>query len=288
MAEKSLELPCGRGHQGMVERLVDICKLKGRIQRDVAKLASKKNPNNSEILDAILRPSIVSFGGQKLTGQVLAQLLLADRDWLMFEIVKFTRGAIVTLKEKCPAENCGEMGDYPNFDLDQFTVDSLDDDSTPWWDGEKVVPADEIPGLGPEERKKLKCRVFVVKNDELGIEGVFRYPNGHDQKAISDLQDQQVEALWRLTSRTCLQWKDPEREIKKAPPGGLKSSFWEDLDLDLLDWTQEAYGDAMPGVDSRTELECFSCGHEFEVTVTASDFLFRVAPRNRSRSTQKA
>ena len=90
---KSLELPCGlEGENGQVIRDAEIRKIKGRVRRDVARLASKKNPDNAAILEAILKPTLVSIGGQKITTVKLLKMQLADRDFVLFEAYRHTHG----------------------------------------------------------------------------------------------------------------------------------------------------------------------------------------------------
>jgi hypothetical protein len=76
-----LELPCGFVRNGEIIRRVEIRKMKGRIQRDIARMQGQKK-NAAAIIDMILHQSIVALGEEKPTLGQIQDLLLADRDWL--------------------------------------------------------------------------------------------------------------------------------------------------------------------------------------------------------------
>lgn len=274
---KFLELPCGIEEQGgKIQREIEVKKLKGKIQREIARLQARKRPDAATILDAVLRPSIVSIGNDKPSFNLLRKMHLADRDWLLFELRKHTWGTKVTTKHKC--ETCGEMMEIENFDLDELLVIRLDDD-IPWWNGNDVV---NLEGLSADAMDSLKCRVLVIENDELEARGLFRFANGDDQSAISKYGDKPVEAVWKMMSLTCLQWKDPDNEVSKLPKRGLADDFWEEVDMDILDWAQVAFKDGQPGVETEITMICED-GHEQGVLLNATDFFF---PKARQRSSK--
>ncbi len=273
MASKTLQLPCGLETDGRIERTAEIGKLKGKVQRDIARIANKKNADMYHVIEAILKPSVQTIGSEPASGTILGALLLADRDFLLFEIVKHSRGPIVTLRADCP--KCDEAGEYPGYDLDDLPITHIEDGDALWWDGQNVHSAVDVSKMGPEERVGLKYRVFRIADEELGVTAVFRYPTGRHQQGISKMGDNEIEALWKLMSTTMLQWKDPEIEVETAPKGGVKMTFWDEVDMEILDWAQLTYAEAMPGVDSKVELECPSCEHEFDSVMRPTDFLFR-------------
>lgn len=273
MAAKTLQLPCGLETDGRVERTVEINKMKGKVQRDVARIANKKNADNYQVIEAILKPTVASVGSEPATGTILGALLLADRDWLLFEIVKHSRGPEVTMQVNCP--ECKVLSEYPGYNLEDLKVTELKDENTLWWDGQKAHTATEVAKLPAEARIALKYRCFKIEDAELGAVGIFRYPTGRHQQAISKLGDQEIEALWKLMSSTLLSWKDPDNEIEVAPKGGVKTTFWDDVDMEILDWAQITFAEEMPGVDSRVDLECPSCNHEFKTVLRPTDFLFQ-------------
>jgi hypothetical protein len=281
VATKQLRMPCGLEEQGgIVHRDLEIRKLKGRIQRDVARMQAQKRANAADILDAILTPSIIRVGNEPATPMTLRAMHVADRDWVLFELRKLTWGSLVTAKHPC--QTCDEVMIYEDFDLDTLKIVTLGDD-VPWWNGERVVEAEELEQLEPADRQALRCRVLVLENDELGVRGVFRFGNGDDQALIGKLADRPIDALWRMMSLTCIQWKDPEHDIDKPPRKGIKDSFWEDVDMDIVDWAQAAYRDAQPGVDTNIELVCAN-DHLQEVLLSPTDFFFPEVAKRRSRS----
>jgi len=272
MSNTILELPCGVDLHGQVKRQVEIRKMKGSVQRDVARIVGQKNPEMSAAIDAVLNPSIVSLEGESLRPDALRVMYIADRDWLLFEVLKLLRGDKVTLTDDC--EKCEPVSriEYPDFDLVGMPLTKLDNDR-PWWNGQDVVAADVVSILSPGDRKNLLGRCFVVENKDLGARAVFRYPNGADQKMVGRLGDKPVEVMWKLLCLCLLQWKDPERELKTVPKN-FNEDFWGDVDLDVLEWSQKAFAEAMPGLDTVTELEC-PRGHKKKTQVSAFPFLLQ-------------
>lgn len=276
---KMLELPCGLEETGgVVSREIEIRKLKGRVQRELAKLQQRKRPDAAVMLDTILQPSIVSLNGTPPDLMRLRRMLLADRDWLLFELRKHTWGSFVTAKQKC--EECDLIYTYPGIDLDDLKIIRLGDD-TPWWDGEKAIDGAEVVKLQGEARAALGCRVFVLENDDLGCRAVFRFGNGNDQSSISKYADQQVKAVWRMMADTCLQWQDPDQSFDRPPKKGFKEDFWDEVDMDIVGWVQRAFADAQPGVETKIEITCEE-GHDQEVTLNATDFFFPEVSAKRS------
>lgn len=285
--EKNLDLPCGLELPGArLVRGATIRKLKGQGQIDAASLASKKNPDNSEVLMAILSPSVVRIGDRPPSSTILQDMLLADTDALLFEVVRLTKGDRVTVKDECPDCPKGEGStEIHDFDLSTLPVEGLDDAESRWWHEGRVLTPEDVAKLSPEERESVRCRVFTLENTALGVSGVFRYPRGRDRKAIGKMGNNLFEATWTLLSLTAMRWHDAEQHIDRVPPGGLPGRFWKDSDTDILDWLYEEWSNAQPGVESRFDAECPN-GHEFTATVSAMDFLFRVPSRRRRSKTR--
>ena len=274
VSTKSVELPFGYEKFGTVEYQAEISKFKGRAQRDVARLAKKSSPDATEILEAALRPSLVGVGGEKTSGALLGSLSLADRDALMFDVVRFTRGDIVPITQRCPRPGCDGVTTYDEFDLSTLPVTKLPRDAGVWWNGERTASQSEVDSLPPDEQKKFRVRVFSVEDEKLGVKALFRFPKGNDHRKIGKMAEREVEAIWTLMSCTCIRWSSPGVD-HEAGKGNLPVSFWADLDLDVVELAQAEYTEAMPGIDSRVEFECSSCGNEFRAPVRALDFLFQ-------------
>jgi hypothetical protein len=285
--EKNVDLPCGLELPGgKLVRSAVIRKLKGQGQIDAASLASKKNPDNSEVMQAVLTPSVVRIGDKSCSSTIFQDMLIADTDALLFEVVRLTAGDRVTVKDVCPDCPKGEGAtEIRDFDLSALQVDGLDDAEGKWWLDGRILTPEDVTKLAPEERENVRCRVFTLTNEELGVQSVFRYPRGRDRKAIGKMSGNLFEATWKLMSLTAMRWHDPEHDVEKIPPGGLHGRFWSDVDADILNWLYEAWSDAQPGVESRFDAECPN-GHEFTATASAMDFLFRVPNRRRRSKTR--
>lgn len=276
---KSLELPCGlESEGGIVRKNIEIRKLKGKVQRDIARLQAAKKPDAGAILDAILMPSVVGVEGERPTINDVRLMLIADRDWLLFELRKHTWGPLISVKNKCEEPGCGEVTSYPEFDLDDLETVTLDD--APWWDGKDAIPADVVAKMSEEELKSLRCRVVLLENEDLEIRAIFRFGNGRDQSQITRLADRPVEAMWKMMSLTCLYWDDPDHMVgSNIPKQSLDQSFWDDVDMDIIDWVQAAFADAQPGIETKADLECYSCNNIEKVAISPTDFFFPAAAR---------
>ena len=276
---KSLELPCGlESEGGVVRKNIEIRKLKGKVQRDIARLQAAKKPDAGAILDAILMPSVVGVEGDKPTINDIRLMLIADRDWLLFELRKHTWGPTISVKNKCEEPGCGEVTSYPDFDLNDLETVTLDD--APWWDGKDAISADVVAKMSEEELKSLRCRVVLLENEDLEIRAIFRFGNGRDQSQITRLADRPVEAMWKMMSLTCLYWDDPDHMVgSNIPKQNLDQSFWDDVDMDIIDWVQAAFADAQPGIETKADLECYSCNNIEKVAISPTDFFFPAAAR---------
>lgn len=275
MSSKQLDLPCGLEEPGArVVRSVEIHKIKGKLQRELAVLAGQKNPNTAEILDATLRLCLARIGGADVSSTLLSRLLLADRDWVIREAAVMLRGPTTTLSERCPkCPKDDNETEYPNFNLADLPVTLLGDDAL-WWHKGQTLTKQQIDTLTPVERDEIRFRCFQIRHEESGATGTFRYPTGLHQKAVASLGDRPVEALWKLMSMTCLAWSDPDNQSVKVGPQGVHPHFWDEVDLDILDWAQPAFAAAMPGVDTNADLTCKN-GHDHKVQVALLGFLFR-------------
>lgn len=280
---KQLDLPCGLEQVGgSVARACEIRKLKGRMQREIAKMHAKKKIPQAKLLNSILLPSIVSIGGESPTLRLVRDMHIGDRDWLLFELRKHTWGDKVDIEHKC--EDCGAKVTLPGFDLNKLTLHTIPEDAD-WWNGTDVVPANRIDSLPEEELKLLRCRCFTLEPDEgddMEYRGVFRYGNGNDQAALAPVAHLPIDSLFTMMSSTCLFWDDPEHQegpVRKKR--GLPVDFWEDLDMDVLDKVEAQFNDAQPGIDTQVEVECDECGHEDKIRINIANFFF---PEARKRS----
>ena len=269
MSNRVLTLPCGLERPGgQAIRHVELQRLKGNIQLDIAKLTQQPNVAPADVIDAILRPAIVRVGDEPISSALLEKLQLADKDWLLFQTKILQHGSKVTVSGVCShCPKADNESEYPDFDLEQLKVTPIPE-LAKWWDGQAL--AGSIPA---EDPSRLVYRGFEIRNEELGTVGVFRYPTGYNQRAISKLgPNHEVESIWTLMSQTCLSWTSRDfPQGVKIPPRGLPMEFWGDLDLSDLEWAQEAWAEAQPGVDTNVEFEC-KRGHKFKTLVNAISF----------------
>lgn len=257
-----IDLPCGvQIGPGRVERSIEIKKLSGKVQRDANNDDNKKNAGL--LIDAFLNPSIIKVGEKPVLSTTVQDMLVSDRDFVLFDLVRVTTGNKVQANYECRVCK-GKMAQ--EVLIDQLPVTRLDEATTGWWNGEKVVFAAETT---PEDLPKLKQRAFALGGKDDGYSAVFRYPNGRDQRKITveRVRTQPVDVIQMLMSDTLLQINGKDR-----PQKGFPIEVWDDVDLDILVKLQQSWAEAQPGIDSTIQAECDK-GHANTVHLQAQDFL---------------
>lgn len=275
MSTAFLDLPVGVEEMGRVLRRVEVRKLKGKMQRDVARLAAKKRPNPEGIIQTILQPSIVSLDGRPTRIEDLRGMPMGDSDWLLFELRKLTWGPEVTATVECKACVAEKQADATAtylIDLNEELKTTSVPADAPWWDGEQILTLAEAGARAPDLTRRY-CRVLQLASPDHQVEAYFRYGTGRDREALGKYAEEPLEALWKLMAMTCVSWRDPEHGQVTIPPKGLSEDFWEDLDADVLGWAQAAFAEATPGVDTSITVNC-SHGHSQKTQLQPINFFF--------------
>lgn len=275
----TLQLPCGvQVGPGRVEKLIEVRKLTAKAQRDLNSQDSAKNP--ALFTDALVATNVLKVGQTPALTSLKNEMLMPDREWLSMQLRKLTFGPIIKGTYFCnachaagkPQKEC-EM--THSFNIDDMPVRGLDEAEQSWWDGEKPFKLDVSPSdpAFEELRKKAKTRCFVLADDKLGYEAIFRYPNGMDERKFAPLMvadpPQKALAAQEMIARCLLKFNDTPR-----PRGadGFGLDFFDELDLDVAMGLEKAFFAAIPGQEKKQEIEC-AHGHSNEVELKSTDFL---------------
>jgi hypothetical protein len=274
-----LELPCGVNlGSGRIERHLEVKKFTAKAQRDAS-----STKNAAQRIDAILKPSLVSLDGKRVGITTLKSMLVGDRDWLCLALRDVTwPGKPLTGTFSCG--ECKENGDPHKMEhevsFEEIEVTSLPEHGL-WWDTQRIV---RLSDDGPQEhadfdlveeddaaaRKKLHCRVFQLKDDDLGVDAFFRYPNGGHQKTYAPMAEnpeRQVEMLQTLMGLTLVQL-----DGTVAPRKGHPIEIWDEVPLDVMEYLELEFLDKQPGPNTVMNVECHR-GHDNTVPLAAVDFL---------------
>jgi len=257
MLEQTVEsvritLPCGLFHEDKLHKDAEIIPMTGKVRKLIARPEVRQNP--AKVIDTLLSECLYSVGPiTRIRRDVIDRLFLGDRDFLIMEIRKISLGKIVTAQLQC---SCGAKLAVA-IDLER-----------------------EVPIKTVESVKDLKIDensiTFVVENEELNINAVFRLPTGVDQHAIAPLyRKNPIAANYALYQLCLLEWNG-------KPKNELLPEFFDTLSLRVIDHIDEIFMENMPGPDMRVPVDCIECGNELMVSMESSDFLFRTQKTGRT------
>jgi len=143
--------------------------------------------NLANLLTQVLTNCIKRIGKiSDINQEVIRDLVLADRDYLLLCLRKITFGNKVDARLRCPNESCRELMDL-SFNIDDLHV--------------------EKKNLGNGIFKSNLSDLAAYKDDKNSIhkEIEFRLPTVRDQEEVSELyQENESKALTRLFSRCLL------------------------------------------------------------------------------------
>lgn len=232
------ELPCGYldGPTNELYREVKVREISGH-EEDM--LASKKTPGPQKLNNLLLAcvERIGPIEGAKLAN-VLKQLPVGDRVFLLFAIRRVTLGDELPVKETCP--NCNTKS--------LFMVDL----------GAEL----EIKPM-PDPYK----RVYDVELPRSHMMARFRVSTGEDEQRMARLtNNKRTDSLSQMIMMRL--------ELLGEEPPTIKSV--KGLSLMDRNFLREKFNEVEGGVDTSIEFECASCGHEWQkdLNVGAQGFFF--------------
>lgn len=234
------ELPCGyldpRTQELMTE--VQVREITGN-EEDM--LASQQIPSPVKITQ-LLAGCVSRIGpvtDKGLIAGMVQGLTVGDRVFLIFAIRRVTLGDELPVREKCP--ECGTTT--------LFMVDLADE-------------------LQPRPMKDPMKRVYDVELPS-GTTARFRVSTGQDEANLSKLTKRQKHKADALSQALLM---------RLELLGGEKPTLKMVKSLGMRDrhYLREQFQEVEGGVDTSLELECPSCGHEWEkdLDLSAANFFF--------------
>jgi hypothetical protein len=245
-----VELPGGLWHKGEIHRSAEIVPMTGMTRKAIARKEARANP--SKITDTILRQCVKRIGPfEHINNNILDNLILGDRDFLMLEIRRISMGD--TFKANVTCKSC-------NSDIEvTFHIDELEVIRT------KDSDKEELEGK----------RVYHIEDEELRIDAVMRYPVGKDQEILTSGMDRNpVDATFKLYAACMVRWNGDE--------GPFRSSLFEQMPVRVLDAFEDHFSMAQPGPVFEQSVNCPVCSAGINFTFEGSDFLFRPPKRGRT------
>lgn len=247
---KIVTLPCGIiGKDGKVHQDAEIAPMTGLTRKAIARDDVRSNP--AKVTDVLLLQCLKRVGPVTLiNNRFIAEMLVADRDFLLIEIRRASMGDMVTVNTEC--EKCSNKIEV-KFNLDEISVTPLK------------------PGTF-EMRENL--RVFRVQNSSPPVNALFRFPKGEDQHLIIPfINKNPVEGNYRIYAACLVEWD--------GKPGPFGGTFFDSIPVSVLDVIDELLLELQPGPDFTQSVACPVCTSDIEMTFQGSDFLFRLPKRGK-------
>jgi hypothetical protein len=227
---------------GVLHREFELVPLTGR---DEELLAQTRRRETASLVTAVLAHSVRRVGDiAPITEDVARQLLVADRQFLLFKLRQLTFGDLVRADLFCPWPDCGRRVSI------QFRLDDL--------------PVEEPTERAPLHTLRLSPQACA---DDAGqCEVSFRLPNGDDQEELSELLAQnEAEALSRLLARTI------RRIGPLVPPSHECVAALSSLARAQIEAEMERVA---PKIALNMDTACPECGRDFVVPLDLRRLFF--------------
>jgi hypothetical protein len=230
---------------GVVHQEVEISPLTGR-EEDL--LAANQGREVASLVTTVLQRCIQRIGTiAPMTEDVIRNLLVADRQYLLLKLRELTLGDYVRATICCPWPGCGKKI------MVSFTIND--------------IPVTESIDKGPIYRMELSPEAtFVSELGEAYREVAFRLPNGEDQELISPLLVQNEAQALTLLLQRCLHsissLQHPNQDVvnRLSPLARIE-----------IEQQMEAVA---PKVELTMESKCPECGRDYAVPFDIQHFFF--------------
>ncbi|MBM0745391.1 hypothetical protein JOY44_28620 (plasmid) [Phormidium sp. CLA17] len=230
---------------GSLHQEVEITPLTGREEE---LLVSQQQREVASLVTEVLQRCVQRIGTvSPVTKDVICNLLVADRQYLLLKLRELTLGDYVRATICCPWPGCGKKI------MVNFTIAD--------------IPVTESIDKNFIYRMELSLEAaFVSKTGEISREVAFRLPNGGDQELISPLLAQNEAQALSLLLQRCLH-----------SIGSLEHPKQEVIDLlsPLARMEIEQQMEAVaPKVELTMESKCPECGRDYAVPFDIQHFFF--------------
>ena len=246
MNKSVIELPGGYvDARGIIHREAEILPLSGF---DEELLANHQNSESTSLVTLVLSRCVMRIGNiSPVSGQLISDLLVADRQYLLLKLREATFGDRINANLFCPWPDCGKR-----IGMEFSTHD---------------IPVINSKDKGPAFTMELSPdAAFAGDNGESFTEVQFRLPNGNDQETVSPLlADNESKALALLLGR-CI--------MKIGPINNPAQEVIQKLSPLARFEIEKKMEDIGPKVELDMETSCPECDREFAVPFDLQDFIF--------------
>ena len=243
-AKGQLVLPGGIfSETGSVHKVVCVRELTGA---DEELLGDRRYRNGVDLATEFLVRAVqrVEGIGNAVTEDLVAGMLIGDRDYLILRLRQMTMGDQVHQVLRCPNTVCGEKVDV------EFLISDL--------------PVRRTDDLQPRYNFELSC--LAIPGDERSRRGVLRLPTGRDQSAIAELPDLNPGvANTRLFSRVILEIGGRAK---------IDEVFVRSLPMKVRSEITEFLRSNSPGPDLTIDVQCPHCGSNVAYPFDLYNFFF--------------
>ena len=213
-------------------------------------IADKQNHHNlANLLSLVLTNCITRIGKiSKIDHDVVRNLILADRDFLLLCLRKMTFGNKVQARLRCPNTECGELMDL-SFDIDSLEVK------------EKNI------GNGIFKSNLSDLAAFTDERKNIHKEFEFRLPTAGDQEEIAEMyEENESKALTRLFSK-CLTRLGKITKIDDELVSSLTILARREIESKIKE--------SSPIVNLDIHVSCPKCNTEFESPFDIQNFFLK-------------
>ncbi len=225
---------------GVLHREFELAMLTGREEE---LLVQSRRRETASLVSTVLSRGVRRLGNiSPVTETIAAELLVADRQYLLLKLRQFTFGEVVRADVFCPWADCGKRVSLA------FRIGEL--------------PVQEAAARAP----RYSFRLSAQASEGLETEVTFRLPNGTDQEAVSPvLEENEAEALSMLLGRTI------ERIDTVSCPGRDRATTLSALARGEIESEMERLA---PRIECHIETACSECGRSFGVPFDVQRFFF--------------
>jgi hypothetical protein len=247
--ELEVELPIGYvDADGILHKTATLRKMTGR---DEAIMADKKNRHNgARMITELLGNCLLRVGTIENPGTRVAQALYSsDRHYLLIKLREFTFGAEMQATYACPT--CHEANVVLE-DLSELEVTALED-------GE--LPADVVVQLEDG---------YPDRSGHVYTALVFRHAVGADEEKVAPALRENASYGKNALMARCLKAMG---DMPTARFQALGTAIFNDLTLSDRALIDKALNNGGPGIKTRRDVGCLSCGRQFTASLDFSSFL---------------
>jgi hypothetical protein len=236
----TFQLPGGLRVEGQVVRDVVVDEMTGIDEENIANPAL--SGNGGKIMTTLLAGVVKSIGGKTATQEMVRNLLIGDRDFLMLKLRVITSGKDYQTQVECP--KCASKFTI-EVDLDEIEIRKLADDK------DVVVPFKLLKGY----------------RDPKGVlhkEGLLKLPTGVEQEYLSsEVARNMAVATTHLLTKCCQRLGDLEFITNDV----MRVLSTKDREIMAV-----ALRNSMPGPIMETNVACPTCGNKWVSPIAVTDF----------------